>query len=165
MELIIHKKKADIFYSMIQEVQAEVKIFSYDCEKNQCLPKQPDQASYYTRQMYLSNFTICEGSSNDNRKSENTHAYIWLETDWPKGSNQITSAVHRRLSSSDLTGLHTILLASEGCGGQNKNKIIVGMLCKWLTCEAPSNIKNIILLFPVVGHSFIPLDSFWKHRT
>lgn len=38
-----------------------------------------------------------------------------------------------------------------------ENTIMLAMLSKWLT-EAPQNIKQIELVFPVVGHSYIPPD-------
>ncbi|CAD0206469.1 unnamed protein product [Chrysodeixis includens] len=35
---------------------------------------------------------------------------------------------------------------------------MVAMLGKWLTTEAPRHIKKVEIIFPVVGHSFIPPD-------
>ncbi|CAH1982168.1 unnamed protein product [Acanthoscelides obtectus] len=32
------------------------------------------------------------------------------------------------------------------------------MCSKWLECYAPPNIKQLEIIFPVVGHSFIPPD-------
>nr|CAH7767237.1 unnamed protein product [Callosobruchus chinensis] len=46
---------------------------------------------------------------------------------------------------------------SDGCSGQNKNSTLVAMLCKWLL-NAPGNITEIEIVFPVTGHSFIPPD-------
>ena len=37
------------------------------------------------------------------------------------------------------------------------------MLSKWLCCEAPPNIKEYILLFPVVEHNFIPPDRVFEN--
>lgn len=47
---------------------------------------------------------------------------------------------------------------SNGCGGKNKNTIIIVMLSYWLLKEAPNNIKEIKLCFLILGHSFIPPD-------
>ena len=72
--------------------------------------------------------------------------------------NEITSAVYHRLENTDLTNISTVSLYSDGCGVQNKNQSMVGMLSKWLLTQAPENVKQIQLIFPVVGHSFIPPD-------
>lgn len=46
---------------------------------------------------------------------------------------------------------------ADGCAGQNKNTTVVGMCKKWLS-EAPQHIKKVEIIFPVVGHSFLPAD-------
>uniref|UniRef100_A0A1B6EC16 DUF7869 domain-containing protein n=1 Tax=Clastoptera arizonana TaxID=38151 RepID=A0A1B6EC16_9HEMI len=132
--------------------------FSFDCQKNQC-PKIPDQASYYLRQLYIYNFTICEGTSKDPQTKDKIFSYVWLENQYKKGSNQIASALYHRLLNTDLTGVHIIKVAADGCGGQNKNKIVIGMLNKFLAQDAPQSVKKVVLIFPVVGHSFIPPDK------
>lgn len=47
---------------------------------------------------------------------------------------------------------------ADGCGGQNKNTILMTMCSYWLSTKSPSNIKKMEIIFPVVGHSFIPPD-------
>lgn len=47
---------------------------------------------------------------------------------------------------------------ADGCGGQNKNTTMVGMLCSWFETNAPLNISSVELIFPMVGHSFLPSD-------
>ena len=32
------------------------------------------------------------------------------------------------------------------------------MLGKWLYCEAPRHVKKVEVIYPIVGHSFIPPD-------
>lgn len=54
-----------------------------------------------------------------------------------------------------------IKLFCDGCGGQNKNSIVVGMLAYWLKTKAPSHIKKITVIFPIVGHSFLPPDRIF----
>ncbi|CAH4029298.1 unnamed protein product [Pieris brassicae] len=70
---------------------------------------------------------------------------------------QIASALYHRLKNSDLSSIETVRLVADGCAGQNKNTIMLGMLSKWLT-EAPQNVKKVELVFPVVGHAYIPPD-------
>lgn len=63
-----------------------------------------------------------------------------------------------RLRSPDLEGIDTIRLVADGCGGQNKNSILIGMFSKWLYSFAPKKVTKIEIIFPVTGHSFIPPD-------
>lgn len=56
-----------------------------------------------------------------------------------------------------MTPYTTVRLISDGCGGQNKNSILITMVCLWFVI-APDNIKEVQLVFPMTGHSFIPPD-------
>lgn len=51
-----------------------------------------------------------------------------------------------------------VRLFSDGCGGQNKNKAVITMLCHWFLHECPPNVDQIEVWFSIVGHSFIPPD-------
>lgn len=158
--LEVHKRKADSFYKLLQKENDGEITFSFDCQKNLVLPKVPDQSAYYSRQLYVYNFTVCQGTSKSKQLKENTFMYIWLETEHKKGSNEIASFVYHRLKNTDLTNVHTIRLFSDGCGGQNKNQVMLSMLSKFLH-ECPSYIKNINYFYPIVGHSFIPPDRIF----
>nr|CAH7747911.1 unnamed protein product [Callosobruchus chinensis] len=47
-ELRVHKLRAKAFFHLLQENNDELLILSFDCQKNQSLPKIPDQATYYS---------------------------------------------------------------------------------------------------------------------
>lgn len=157
-KLKVHKMKADRFYQKIAEQEEGVLTFSFDCQKNQVIPKVPDQRAYYSRQLYVYNFTVCIGSSHDNQNKDNTFLYVWAESEHKKGSNEIASCIFHRLSNTDFSGVHTVQLFSDGCGGQNKNQIVLGMLCNWFQNQAPPLVKKILLFYPIVCHSYIPPD-------
>lgn len=53
--------------------------------------------------------------------------------------------------------MKSVRLFCDGCGGQNKNRAMLGMLFKYFS-ETPTTLENIVLTFPVPGHSFIPPD-------
>lgn len=90
---------------------------------------------------------------------ENVFLYVWGEHDRPKGSNEIASAVYHRLCNLEIPeNIECIRLFADGCGRQNKNTILMTMCSYWLTMKSPSNIKKMEIIFPVVGHSFIPPD-------
>ncbi|GBP36325.1 hypothetical protein EVAR_22457_1 [Eumeta japonica] len=51
----------------------------------------------------------------------------------------------------------SVRLIADGCTGQNENSTLLAMCSKWLT-EAPKHVKCLEVIFPVVGHSYIPPD-------
>ncbi|PSN57600.1 hypothetical protein C0J52_00507 [Blattella germanica] len=67
--------------------------------------------------------------------------YVWLESCRPKGSNEIESAVYDRLKRLDPYGITKLKLVADGCGGQNKNSTIIGMISYWLRNESPQTIE------------------------
>lgn len=153
-----HKKKANVFFDKLREEKPEELLLSYDCQKNLLLPKVPDQEAYYRRQLYLYNFTICEGVSTADRSTSNTFSYVWTEEQYGKGSIHIASALYHRLSLLNFEGKKILKLYSDGCGGQNKNTTVIFMLQYWLLKKAPPNVEKILIYFPIVGHSYIPPD-------
>ncbi|CAH1100391.1 unnamed protein product [Psylliodes chrysocephalus] len=51
----------------------------------------------------------------------------------------------------------TLRLIVDGCGGQNKNTTLITMLMKWFF-SINKHIESVEIIFPIVGHSFIPPD-------
>lgn len=152
--------KAKAFYDSLKcEEPATLKL-SFDCQKNLVLPRVQDQTAYYLRQLYLYNFTICEGHSRSPQTKDKIFIYTWTESDRLKGSSEIASMVYNRLENTNLDSINCIKLYADGCPGQNKNITIVGMLAKWLASTA-STAKSVHITFPVVGHSFLPSDRIF----
>ncbi|KAJ8877787.1 hypothetical protein PR048_022243 [Dryococelus australis] len=129
-------------------------VLTYDSQKNFNLPKLPNKAAYYKRQIYLFNFTICEGISTSSQNKNNTYFYMWTEYACAKGSNQIASSLYHRFNKLTLDEVTTIRLFSDGCDGQNKIQTTIRTLSRWKLLEAPKH------LFPIVGLSYIPPDRF-----
>lgn len=154
----VHTLKANAFYEFLGSQTDGIFKFSFDCQKNLVLPKLPDQAAYYSRQLYLYNMTLCEGHSKNKLNPDTVHIFAWTENQRLKGSNEIASIVHYFLCNKDLSGYDTVQLYCDGCPGQNKNLTLLGMLAKWLQTQAPPNVKCVEIIFPVVGHSYLPPD-------
>lgn len=68
-------------------------IVSFDCQKNQPLPRVSDQAAYDLCQLYKYNLPIIIGHSKCKYTKDNVFIYHWDETEHAKGSNEIASAV------------------------------------------------------------------------
>lgn len=49
----VHKLKSKAFYEMLKNSEENVLKLSFDCQKNMALPRVPDQAAYYSRQLYI----------------------------------------------------------------------------------------------------------------
>lgn len=156
----VHSLRAKAFYSLLKEDKEDLLILSFDCQKNQPMPKVSDQITYYSRQLYLYNFTIVVGHSKSQLNSKNVFAYTWTEDLLPKASNEIASAVFHCLSTvvAEHEKAKTVRLVADGCSGQNKNTSVLGMACKYLIDHAPERLKTIEIVFPIVGHSFLPPD-------
>lgn len=76
MELKVHEKRSKSFFDFLADTNLKVKILSFDCGKNQPLPKVPDQSTYYSRQLYMYNCTIVVGHSHADLTKENVFSYI-----------------------------------------------------------------------------------------
>ncbi|CAG4975815.1 unnamed protein product [Colias eurytheme] len=146
VEKRIHSLRAKAFFEKLREAQDDIKIISSDCQKNLPLPKLPDQSTYYSRQLYYYNLTMVEGTSKDPLTPRNVFAYYCTENEYNKDSNLISSALYHRLNVTDKSGISHIRLVADGCGGQNKNCIVLGTCCKWLLEN--NTIKSIELVFP-----------------
>lgn len=100
----IHKIRAKCFFEKLKEDDPELLILSFDCQKNLPLPKVPDQLAYYSRQLYIYNFTIVEGNSHASLTKDNVFSYIWTEDVAAKGSNEISSCLYHCLNRVNLDG-------------------------------------------------------------
>nr|CAH7751692.1 unnamed protein product [Callosobruchus chinensis] len=99
------------------------------------------------------------GTSNAKLNPETVTAYVWTDLDLPKNSSVIASALFHKLSNHNFSEkIKEMFIFADGCPGQNKNITVIGMLASFLHSKAPSNIQRIELIFPIVGHSFMPPD-------
>lgn len=160
-QLRIHKKRSKAFYKTIRNKvdDQETAVIVFDLQQVQVLPKVPVQEAYYSRQLGLYNFGLCDMSNKKN------YSYSWTENQSDRGSNEIASAVYHYLteimpSNENFLSVQHVLLASDGCGGQNKNNIMLTMIQSWVS-GAPINIKTVTCLFPVRGHSFLECDRLF----
>ncbi|KAI4459050.1 hypothetical protein MML48_6g00016721 [Holotrichia oblita] len=128
---------------MLKSEEDNVQIVSSDCQKKLSLPKLPDQAAYFNQQINYYNLTVVEGIFKSTLTLNNVFSYLWAETDSPKDSSFSET-------------IDTVRLFADGCGGQNKNPVMMSMSRYWLALEAPVHITTVEFVFPIVRHSFIP---------
>lgn len=124
----IHRLKYKAFYQILREDDQYMKTITFDCQKNQPLPKLPDQSAYFSRQFNFYHFAIVEGSSKAKLNKENVFSYYWNEITHNKGGNEIVSAVYDYLRKSNIDdGIKVLRVVCDGCSGQNKNTSMIAM--------------------------------------
>lgn len=74
-----HRLRAKAFFKLLKKGRPRSKSLSFDCQKNQVLPKVADQAAYRSRQLYQNNMGIVEGTSESQLTKENVFLYEWTE--------------------------------------------------------------------------------------
>lgn len=154
-QLRSHKLRAKAFYALLKKRQPGIKSMAGDCQQNQAMPKIPDQASYFSRQLNFYNFTMTEYVG---KVDTLNFSYTWSEDQAKKGSNEIASGVYHKLMNTNFDGIYLARIFFDGCGGQNKNVQMLCMASWWLVNKAPKSVEGIQLVFPVTGHSFLPPD-------
>lgn len=152
IEKRVHKLRAQYFYKMAKMSDPDSLTFCFDLQQVQPLPRTPIQDAFYARQISFYNFCIVA------MDSRNPKFYQWSEDLSGRGSTEVGSALLHYLNGIDLAGISVLRLFCDGCGGQNKNSHIVQALLFWLVNKSPENLKEILLTFPVRGHSFLPAD-------
>ncbi|RUS70401.1 hypothetical protein EGW08_021845 [Elysia chlorotica] len=92
-ELTVHKRRAKVFYELIQEDRPGLKTFSFDNQQNLVLPRVADQQAYYSRQFYVYNFGLVEITPGGNLNPDTVTSYTWTEDAFRKDSSACASAV------------------------------------------------------------------------
>nr|CAH7719647.1 unnamed protein product [Callosobruchus chinensis] len=158
----VHKLCAKAYFELLREEREGTATFSFDCQKNQLLPKLPDQEAYYSHKIYLFIFTVVQGHSHEKLNPSTDTGFCWTENEYPKRSNKMASCIHDILEETGFSETQTIRLMCDACGGQNKNTTLVGICCNWLLNHknrTASSVTCIEIIFLIQGHSFVPPDQ------
>lgn len=102
---------------------------------------------YYKLNCY--NLTTFELNTND------VINYLWAETDGKRGTNEIGTCISRYVKSTPINVKHLILY-SDNCSGQNRNKYMMTAL---LHAVATTHIELIDQKFLTTGHTKMEADS------
>ncbi|XP_023211752.1 uncharacterized protein LOC111614620 [Centruroides sculpturatus] len=105
---------------------------------------------YYKRKLSCYNFTIYDISNSKG------HCYFWHEGLAKRGSNEIGTCLYKFITSLPNT-VNEVVLFSDNCAGQNKNKFIASLL---LYCvNNIDHINTITHKFLIQGHTQNENDS------
>ena len=123
-------------------------MYTFDFQQNLPLPTLTHSDVFYCRQLWVYNFGIHDCVS------DKGVMHLWDETTAKRGSSEVASCLHRCLSQRS-TGAKHLVLFSDGCPGQNKNRIIATFLLKLVH---DGQFEQIDHFFLVRGHTFLPND-------
>lgn len=154
----LHKLRAKRFYSLMKEEHPNVIKVCFDIQQNQPIPKITVGEAFYSRQVWF--YNLCVMVHSREQTKENIAFYTWLETEGPKGCNEVASGVLdflRNLETSQLeNGPTEIHLFSDSCSSQNKNTIMMSTLMAFM--EESRRFSKLVHYFPIRGHSYMPPD-------
>ncbi|XP_072402171.1 uncharacterized protein [Diabrotica undecimpunctata] len=154
--LRVHKIRAKQFFKLMKEKPEHTVSYCFDLQQVQVLPKVPIQDAFYAQQLSFYCFCVTDV---DIKKPV---FYTWMEHQAKRGSAETSSALRDFLNKSEFgSGIKQLRLFADGCAGQNKNAHMMHMLMLWLYRDAPQNIKSVVLIFPVRGHSYLPADRIF----
>jgi hypothetical protein len=159
-EYRLHKLRAKKFYELLKREEENVVKCSFDMQQNQPLPKLRVGEVFYARQIWVYNLTFVLMEKIQDKS--NTFVYTWTENQSPRGSNEITSALHHFLANLEKKYENsaerslTLKLFSDACSGQNKNTNVMMYLMNFVRNSRV--FKRVEHIFPIRGHSFMPPD-------
>lgn len=154
-ELIVHKRRANKFYTALKEsatlsrCREDTVGLCFDFMQNLDLPKVPVQDMFYLRQLTANTFCVY------NMKTGHSQFYLYHEGQAGKGPNVVASFLLDYIATyvpHSVTELH---LFSDNCPGQNKNHTLCRVL---LALTDTGRFQKIVHHFPLRGHSYLPCD-------
>lgn len=155
-ELVVHKRRAKKFFTVLKNVKKEVQErndmvgLCFDFMQNAHLPIIPVQDLFYLTQLTVNIFGIHD------LESGKSQFYIYHEGTANKGPDEVASFLWNYINTQiDTSVIKKLRLFCDNCPGQNKNHTIIRM-CTALV--ETGKFENIELFYPMRGHSFMPCD-------
>lgn len=151
-EYLLHKTKKDEARAAkqlaVNNVSPEVMVVTMDMQSVLLCPKLLVSEQYYKSKLAVHNFTFYIKNTKD------AHLYIWHKGEGWVTANNITSCIIHFLKEHCLT-FKKVVLISDGCLYQNKNKILSSALAN-LNSATGLEIEQLIL---EKGHTMMEVDS------
>ena len=123
-------------------------MYTFDFEQNLPLPTLTHSDVFYCRQLWMYNFGV-----HDCVRDKGI-MHLWDETTAKRGSCEVASCLDYCFLNRNSGAKHLVLF-SDGCGGQNKNRIECTFLLKLIHDGRYQQIDHFFL---VRGHTFLPND-------
>ena len=144
------KKGQALLKQITDEVKDDEEVLAccFDLQQTLPTPKLSTSVSYYKRKMWTYNFGVY------NLKTECSTMYVWDEVTARRGSIEIASALCQWIEENHKDETRLILF-SDNCPGQNKNRNMVLTLLRLLHLGKFFRIEHYFL---VPGHSYMSCD-------
>ena len=123
-------------------------MYTSDFEQNLPLPTLTHSDVFYARQLWVHNFGVHDCVDNTGIM------HMWDGSTAKRGSCEVASCLESLLKERS-TGAQRLVLFSDGCSGQNKNRVVVAF---FLRLVQSGFYKSIDHKFLVRGHTFLPND-------
>jgi len=136
-----------------KDQNSRCQVITFDLQSVLPTPRLTSNVVYYKRQLSVYNLGIHDC------KEEKGIMFVWHEGLASRGSQEISSCLHKFVHSDYCNHDKTELIAwSDSCGGQNRNiKVAISMLK--IVQDPMLLYSTITQKFLVSGHSFLPNDS------
>lgn len=148
-----HNQKKEEAYRAKEQAKSlcsqEVLVVTMDVQSVLLCPKMKVSVQYYKQKLQIHNFTLY---INNDRE---VHLYVWHEGDGGVTANEFTTCLVDFISSKVNEGYKKVILISDGCCYQNRNKILSAALAN-LSKVNNTEIEQIIL---EKGHTMMEVDS------
>ncbi|KAE8749578.1 hypothetical protein FOCC_FOCC003566 [Frankliniella occidentalis] len=149
----LHLRKAEKAYVLKKAAKLEAKSDPTKrvlvCDMQQCLPTPYLKCKriYYSRQLYVLNYTVNDCSTGL------THHYMWTEVEGHRGSNEVSSCLLRHILENIPDGVEHLTVFSDCCSGQNRNSTMCMMF--FIALQEHPSLKKIEHILLVPGHTFM----------
>ncbi|CAH1106749.1 unnamed protein product [Psylliodes chrysocephalus] len=127
----------------------EIYCFTMDVQAVKLCPKLEASALYYKTKLQVHNFTIYNLESHDSKN------YLWNETEGELCSSVFATCIFKHIQTTLDREVRSVVLYSDSCGYQNKNKYLASALCL-LACKNNVEIEHKYL---VKGHTQMECDA------
>lgn len=125
---------------------------SFDLQKVLNTPHGESMLLYYSRKIAVYNLTFYECGTREG------FCFTWTETDGKRGGNEVATILRRYIKMVDDRGsVKHLLLYSDSCPGQNRNKVILS--CIHYCLQVCENLNTVQINYLLPGHTYMPVDS------
>ena len=146
-----HWDESQRFYDQIRRINELPNSYLAICadfEKNFNFPITGVNREYFLSNMNLYNFGI------QNMKTNDAHMIMYSQTFARKGANETATFLHYYLTEVCDPVIRHVKLYMDNSTGTNKNRFVLAMLHNLCLTK----FESIEIIFPIVGHSYMPID-------
>ena len=147
---LVQQQKENDKTEAINSTNSELAVCCFDLEEVLISPHSFESCLYYKRRLSTFNFTVYDLGTRDG------HCFVWNEAMASRGACEISSCLLSYLQELSERGKKKVIMYSDNCTGQNKNRYIITML--WYALQK-FGMQSITHKFLEKGHTFSEGDS------